>query len=229
MIVLCGGEKGGVGKTTIATNLAILRAGQGRDVLLVDADPQQTATDFTALRIEKQGDPGYTCSQLHGNALRAQVQRMKTKYDDIVIDAGGRDTISQRAAIGLAHVLLVPFQPRSFDLWTVDHLITMVEEMRPVNPDLRILCFLNRADPRGNDNEEAVQMLEERLREAGDGYTMLAGRIGNRKAFSNAAAAGCAVSELNTRTMQPADEKAVAEMAAICDSAFAQMSRAAAF
>ena len=40
MIVLVGGEKGGTGKTTIATNLAALRAMAGRDVLLVDTDPK---------------------------------------------------------------------------------------------------------------------------------------------------------------------------------------------
>jgi chromosome partitioning protein len=216
MAILCsGGVKGGVGKTTLATNLTILRAGQGRDVLLVDADPQQSATDFTALRIERQGDPGYTCGQLHGNALRAQVQRMRTKYDDIIIDAGGRDTVSQRAAIALADVLLVPFQPRSFDVWTMEQMIAMVEEMRPANPGLRVMCLLNRADSRGGDNDEAAQMLAEKLTEAGPGYTMLNERIGNRKAFSNAAAAGSAAHEL-----KPPDEKASAEIEAICSRVF---------
>jgi chromosome partitioning protein len=221
-IVIAGGVKGGVGKTTLATNLAILRAGQGSDVLLVDADPQQSATDFTALRIEKQGDPGYTCNQLHGNALRAQVQRMRGKYDDIIIDAGGRDTVSQRAAIALADVLLVPFQPRSFDVWTMDQMIAMAEEIRPANPGLRVICFLNRADSRGNDNDEAEQMLAEKLAEAGEAYTMLTERIGNRKAFSNAAAAGSAAHEL-----KPPDEKASAEMEAICTRVFGAGKRVA--
>ena len=47
MIVLIGGEKGGTGKTTIATNLAALRAMAGRDVLLVDTDPQGSASYWT--------------------------------------------------------------------------------------------------------------------------------------------------------------------------------------
>ena len=50
MIIVVGGIKGGSGKTTVATHLAILRAQAGHDVLLIDADDQETATDFTILR-----------------------------------------------------------------------------------------------------------------------------------------------------------------------------------
>ena len=50
MILTVGNIKGGVGKTTLALNLAIARAGEGYDVLLVDGDEQQTAITFTDLR-----------------------------------------------------------------------------------------------------------------------------------------------------------------------------------
>ena len=53
MIIVCGGIKGGSGKTTVATNLAVIRAGQGSDVLLIDADDQETSTDFTTQRAEQ--------------------------------------------------------------------------------------------------------------------------------------------------------------------------------
>ena len=67
MIIVVGGIKGGSGKSTIATNLSILRAKEGRDVLLVDADDQETATDFTQLRNEKlDGRAGYTSIKLEG-------------------------------------------------------------------------------------------------------------------------------------------------------------------
>ena len=66
MIVVCGGIKGGSGKTTVAINLAVIRALDGYDVLLVDADDQETATDFTRQRNERTGDQaGYTSTQLH--------------------------------------------------------------------------------------------------------------------------------------------------------------------
>ena len=61
MILVCGGIKGGSGKTTMATNLAAMRAGAGKDVLLVDADEQESATIFTAIRKRDQSErPQYT-------------------------------------------------------------------------------------------------------------------------------------------------------------------------
>src|SRR5690349_8442522 len=98
MILVTGGTKGGSGKTTIATNLAIMRAAQGHDVLLIDADDQETASDFTILRNENlKGKAGYTSIKLTGAAVRTETLRLAQKYDDIIIDAGGRDTVSQRA------------------------------------------------------------------------------------------------------------------------------------
>ena len=66
-IYTVGGIKGGSGKTTVATNLTVLLAADGRDVLLVDADDQETATDFTAWRNKNtEGQAGYTAIQLTG-------------------------------------------------------------------------------------------------------------------------------------------------------------------
>jgi chromosome partitioning protein len=60
MIITIGGIKGGTGKTTIATTLAVMLSKKGRDVLLVDADDQGTATDFTNYREQTLGASGYT-------------------------------------------------------------------------------------------------------------------------------------------------------------------------
>ena len=147
MIVVVGGIKGGSGKTTVATNLAVIRAGEGRDVLLIDADDQETASDFTILRNERQaGTARYTSIKLTGAAVRTETLRLRGKYDDIVIDTGGRDTTSQRAALTVADILLVPFVPRSFDVWTLEKVAALVTEMRAANPELRACAFLNRAD-----------------------------------------------------------------------------------
>jgi chromosome partitioning protein len=205
MIQVVGGIKGGPGKTTIATNLAVIRARAGRDVLLIDADDQETAADFAQLRTERLGEAGYTTIRLTGQAVRAQTLRLREKYDDIIIDTGGRDTTSQRAALAIADALLVPFVPRSFDVWTLERVAALVDEMRTANPNLHAHTFLNRADPRGQDNSAATDVLKETPALTFSGVV-----IGTRKAFGNAAAMGLAVTEL-----KPEDQKASEEIAAL--------------
>lgn len=203
MIVVVGGIKGGSGKTTVATNLAILCAETGRDILLVDSDDQETTSDFTILRNEKrEGNAGYTCIKLTGRAVRTEILRQVDKYDHVIVDVGGRDTTSQRAAFSVADVVAVPFVPRSFDVWTLEKVSELVDEMRAANPDMKAYMFLNRADPRGQDNEEAKDVLKD-----DQVLTFINTPLGHRKAFSNAASKGLGVTEL-----RPYDAKAGEEM-----------------
>ena len=202
MIVVAGGTKGGSGKTTVATNLAIMRALQGYDVLLVDADDQESATDFTVLRTERLGSAGYTSSKLTGPAVRTETLKLARKYDEVLIDAGGRDTVSQRAALAIAHLLLVPFVPRSFDVWTLEKVAALVTEIRTVHPALNAYCFLNRADPSGQDNDAAADVLQET-----SDLGFIETPLGARKAFGKAAAQGIAVVEI-----KPLDQKAAEEI-----------------
>src|SRR5690349_8097882 len=127
-IIAIAHVKGGVGKTSIATALTIHLAGQGRDVLLVDSDPQETASDFTAVRAERLGDPGYTAVKLRDKAVRDQVRRLAPKHDDVVIDVGAQDSAALRAALFISNLVLVPIFPGSFDLWSTDRMATLVRE-----------------------------------------------------------------------------------------------------
>jgi chromosome partitioning protein len=210
MILAVGNTKGGVGKTTLAVNLAIIRAAAGRDVLLVDGDEQGTATSFTELRAEQSGGAGYTAVSLQGAAVRTNIRQLGAKYDDIIIDVGGRDTGSLRAALTVAHSLLVPVQPRSFDIWAIEKMAELVKEAREVNDQLRALVVLNAADAQGTDNTEAAEALGEIA-----GITYLPFAIVRRKAFPNAAAAGRAVTE-----HQPRDAKAIEEITALAAAVF---------
>lgn len=202
MIIVVGGIKGGSGKTTVATNLAVMRSTEDKDVLLIDSDDQETATDFTILRNERLEDgAGYTSIKLTGAAVRTETQRLSKKYSDIIIDTGGRDTTSQRAALTVANILLVPFVPRSFDVWTIEKVAGLVAEIRAANPKLKAYTFINRADPRGQDNDDAAEALKEAAE-----LTFVNAALGSRKAYSNAAAEGLAVTEL-----KPQDPKATEE------------------
>jgi chromosome partitioning protein len=212
MIVTIGNTKGGVGKTTVAVNLAILQAGKGRDVLLVDGDEQGSASLFSQLRAELLGKSGYTAVGLYGAAVRTQVRQLAPKYDDVVIDVGGRDTGSLRAALTVSDIVLVPVQPRTFDIWALDAMAVLIAEAREINPRLYAFAFLNAADAQGRDNTDAREAMAEL-----SGIRALDVMIVRRKAFPNAAAQGRGVVE-----MRPADTKAVEELSALADVAFRQ-------
>ncbi|MHB1678679.1 MAG: AAA family ATPase [Sulfuriferula sp.] len=213
MIVTVGNTKGGVGKTTLAVNLAIARALQGRDVWLVDGDRQGTAQMAISIRAEAGSQPGIACATYpDGPTLRAQVKQQAAKFDDIIIDAGGRDSSALRAALVLSDVLLVPFQPRSYDVWALNDIAVLVDEARSVRDGLRAVAILNCADPGelSSDNLEAAAAVGDVPQ-----FEYLATPIRRRKAFANAAGAGLSVLE-----QKPMDKKAVEELNALVAALF---------
>ncbi len=205
MIVVVGGIKGGSGKTTLATNLTVMRSLEGAKVLLVDADEQRSASDWAEQREEMGVETGWSTIQLSGKTVNAQLQKIGADYDDVIIDVGGRDTTSQRSALSVADVFIVPFKPRSLDIWTMGPLKKMLAEIKAVNPQLKCIAVINQADARGDDNEGAREILSE-----AEDIVCYGMPIGNRKAFSNAAAEGLAVIELERH-----DGKAVVEIKAL--------------
>jgi chromosome partitioning protein len=201
MIVTVGGIKGGCGKSTVAIGLAILRS-QASNTLLVDADTQSSASDFTILRNERTGSAGYTCVQLTGRAVRTEVLKLSQHYDDVFIDVAGRDTAGQRAALSVSDVLIIPVVPRAFDVWTLDQFGKLVEEMRPTNPGLVAWTFLNRKEHAGPDNHDAIEILS-----ADEVLDFREVALGDRKVFGRAAAVGLGVGEY-----KPRNDKAIEEM-----------------
>ena len=208
MIVLVGGEKGGTGKTTLATNLAALRAGSGRDVLLVDTDRQGSASFWSAVRDEavREELAAVPCVQVFGKGVARQLADLAGRYDDVVVDAGGRDSVELRSAMVGAERLYVPVQASQFDVWTLEQMDELVSQAQAINPDLQAGVVINRASthPRVREADEARELVSdfEHL-----GYTGVVVR--DRIAYRRAASEGRAVAE----AAEP-DAKAVAEMAA---------------
>lgn len=211
MIVGVLNTKGGVGKTTLALNLAIARSIEGRDVWLIDGDRQATAIQAIAQRAEIGRKPSVAVSSYtDGKLLRAQVQQQGGKYEDIIIDAGGRDSTALRATLMLANVVLAPFQPRSFDVWGVGDLAELVNEAHSSRDGLKVYAVLNAADPSGKDNAEAASAVADI-----EGVEYLDAPVGRRKAIADAAGAGLSVLEFT-----PADAKARVEMRRLVELVF---------
>jgi len=204
MIIVLGGIKGGAGKSTTAANLAARRAADGIAVLLVDGDDQETTSLWAATRAEHQLPHAHhlTCIQLRGMGARTEVLKLAPNYGDVIIDVGGRDTTTQRAALTIADILLLPIPPRGPDIWTLDKVALLLDEVRMVNPQLKAWVFLNRADAQGRDNDDAMHIIQDT-----PALELIPPRLGDRKAFPNAHTQGLAVMEL-----KPRDPKAIQEL-----------------
>jgi len=212
-VMVVGNTKGGVGKTTTVINLAADRARAGRRVLVVDGDRQATAQKAIAVRDSMGLLPAIACATYaDGPVLRSQVLTQMDLYDDIIIDAGGRDSTALRAAMSLADVLLIPFEPRSFEVWALEDIAVLVDEVRSVRDGLRVCAFLNKAEP-------GVMSVDNRA--AGDALAAypqieyLSQKLVMRKAYSNAAGAGMSVSEVKDK-----DPKAVIELKKLISAVF---------
>ncbi len=212
MIVVVGHTKGGVAKTSLALALAIRRASQGRDVLLVDADEQGTASKFAALRTSLEHDgASYQTAAYTGRAVRDQVRTLAPKFQDTIIDVGGGNTDSLRAAFMVADRLVVPVPPASFEVWEIETMDELVGEARAMNERLDAISILSMADHRrGRNNAEAVTALQEAQHIAYSGVM-----VHSRVAWQEAQAAGRAVFEMARR-----DAKASAEVDALTTAAF---------
>jgi chromosome partitioning protein len=212
MILLIGGEKGGTGKTTLALHLAVMRCCKGRDVLLVDTDRQGSASAWCATREEHAILPRVPCVQKFGKSLGSDVLALAEKYSDIVVDAGGRDSIELRAAMTVADRLFIPIQASQFDVWTLAQMNALVEQCSVINLRLRAFAVLNRASPNPSVRES------DEAREALADYDWLrAARtvIRDRIAFRKSAREGRTVAELDNP-----DPRAVSEMGALFEEIF---------
>jgi chromosome partitioning protein len=212
VILAVANTKGGVGKTTIALQLAIFRARSGADVLLVDGDVQASAITAITLRAEAGREPALACIHYaQDRALRTQVQRQAGKYQDVILDVGGRDSATLRVALLLADVVLIPVQPRGLDVWALADVAALVAEAQSLRDGLRAYAVLNLADPGvSSDNTDAALALADY-----PPLSLLPTSLVRRKAFANAAARGLSVDELDN-----IDPKASQELSALAQMVF---------
>lgn len=144
MIVLVAAEKGGTGKSTIASNIAVHLARQNVDVVLVDTDGQATCARFSERRDEAGIGPAVPCIQRTGD-VAATLRDLSRRYQVIVVDAGGRDSREMRSAMAVSNLLLVPTRASQADLETLPKVNELVSLARGLNPDLKAFAVLSMA------------------------------------------------------------------------------------
>ena len=141
MILLLGGEKGGSGKSCLAQNLAVWLQARGGDVLLLDADPQGTTADWAAERADQDDLKAIPVVQAHGN-IRQTLLDLRSRYRQIVVDAGGADSEALRSAMTVATHMLIPFRPKRRDLKTLPKVENLAKLATAVNPALIVRAVI---------------------------------------------------------------------------------------
>jgi chromosome partitioning protein len=203
MIIVIGGEKGGTGKTTICTNIASLMARKGSDLLIVDTDKQGSASAWAALRDENSQVKRIPCIQKFGSAIATEIKDLSNRYDDIIIDAGGRDSVELRGAMAVADIIYIPIQASQFDVWTLGAMESLITQVSSFNPSLKAIAIINRAstNPSVSETKETKEIFED-FKNLRLSKCILRDRIVYRKA----ARSGLAVDEIENHDIKACDE-----------------------
>jgi len=198
MIIAVVNQKGGTGKTTVATNLASCFAMSGPAVLLVDADPQQSALLWQQDRPISL--PHVSVMGLPAMNLRREVPHFHEKYPVIILDCGGQDNAPSRAAVMVATFLLVPAEASVIDIRSTQrffHEVVTEAASLKGNIDGAILCTMVKTGTTFN-TESSTQIREL-------GYPVLDTVLSHRITYQQAFASGMGVVEYDAKS-KAADE-----------------------
>ena len=144
MIIALLNQKGGVGKTTIATHLAGELASVGEAVMIVDADPQGSALDWSQRRRQAGRPRRFGVIGLPRETLHHEVPEIARSVDHVIIDGPPRVTALTRAAIMAADLVLIPVQPSPYDLWASRDMLQLIAEARVFRPQMRSAFVISR-------------------------------------------------------------------------------------
>ena len=191
MIVALLNQKGGVGKTTLALHLAGAWALRGKRVLVVDADPQGSALDWSEQRTREGLPRLFGVLGLARETLHRELPEIARDADHVVVDGPPRVTGIARSALLAADAVLVPATPSPFDGWASGEMLRLLGEARIFRPEIVARFVLNRCAARTVIARETAAALTDH------DPPVLASHVGQRVAFADAARTGRLVCELD--------------------------------
>lgn len=173
-VITVAQQKGGAGKTTLAAQLAVAWA-KDRIVALVDIDPQKSLSAWYKTRQEALGPEagGLFLSDVSGWRLGPELDRIRQRFDFIIIDSPPHAEIDARAAIRSGNLVVVPIQPSPMDLWATWATLNLARKEKR-----KVLLVVNRLPPRGRLPDVVISAIRE------TGLPLADATLGNRIAFA---------------------------------------------
>jgi chromosome partitioning protein len=184
MIVTMAGQKGGSGKTTTAICLADEWYRRGRDVLLVDTDPQSTALTWGNAASEE--DDGPTVISM-GDDFHEELPELTDGYDHVVVDCPPGNSERQRSGLMVADLALIPCGAGITDVWSMAETLELASTARAIRPSLQVALLITRRDARTVIGDEVRKELEKIE------YPILNAELGDRVAYREMPSAGVGV------------------------------------
>lgn len=201
-------QKGGSGKTTIATHVARSLQQDGAKVLLVDSDPQGSARDWAAVR----EDQPLAVVGIDRPTIDRDLKRVAGSVDWVVIDGAPQAADLAVSAIKAADMILIPVQPSPYDIWATSDLVDLIKQrMEVTDGRLKAAFVVSRAIKGTKIGSEIVSALE------GYGLPVLRSRITQRVSYPTTASVGSTVMDTEQ------DKEAVAEISALVAEARAML------
>jgi chromosome partitioning protein len=162
MIITVGSNKGGTGKTTTATNIAVALATKKKDVCLVDADFQRSASKWHQDREEGKYLPIIPLIERHDN-ISSTIEELNKKFDYVIVDVAGRNSREMITSLSVSDVLIAPHQASQLDLDTIQELDSQITRIMDLNPSLKAYILHTMANTnstvRSKEREEFQEYL----------------------------------------------------------------------